>query len=95
MIVYLAGPPEDGDEYVEAKTKLETKGHEVICNPTADAELSTSLSDLLHCDALCLMELWWSDLQATQISNVASWLGITFVDTHGEKVATGSLRSMR
>jgi hypothetical protein len=95
MIVYLAGRPEEGDEYVEAKTKLEAKGHQVVCNPSPEPNLRIALGDLLYCDAIHLMELWWADLQATQLQTVASWLGLKHVDTAGECIPTGGLRNLR
>lgn len=97
MRIYIAGLPEEGDEYVEAKAVLERKGYQVVCNPTRrdDEGLRIALSELALCDAICLLESWWADLQATQLASVAAWLYLPVLDAKGEKVPTGSLRNLR
>lgn len=91
MRIYLAGRPEEGDEYVETKAKLERHGHDVMCNPLNDS-LRWAIAELVTCDAICLMELWWADLQATQLQSVAAWLGLPYLDTDGERIPTSGLR---
>lgn len=94
MKIYLAGPPEVGDEYVEAKTRLETQGHEVVCNPSTYRDMRLEIAEVTTCEAICLMELWWSDLSATMLQTVASWLRLKFVDEKGEHVPTSGLRNL-
>lgn len=93
MRIYIVGPPEDvaGDEYVEAKYYLECKGHTVVCNPKND-DLRWALTQLITSRGICLLDVWWSDLQATQLQTVASWLGHTHFDPKGEVLPTGGLR---
>lgn len=94
MKIYLAGPPEVGDEYVEAKTRLENQGHEVVCNPSTYRDMRLEIAEVTTCEAICLMELWWSDLSATMLQTVASWLRLKFVDEKGEHVPTSGLRNL-
>lgn len=91
MKIYLAGPPEDGDEYVETKIHLEAQGHEVVCNPSTYRDMRLEIAELTTCEGICLMELWWSDLPATMLQTIASWLRLKFVDEKGTPVPTSGL----
>jgi len=95
MKVYLAGPPEVGDEYVEAQARLERRGHEVLCNPVPDPELRWAIADLTTCDAICLMELWWSDVNAVILQHIAGWLRLKHLDPTGEKIPTTNIGGPR
>lgn len=92
MRIYLIGPPEVGDEYVTTKATLERQGHTVECHPEQDPDLRVAIGVLITCDAVCLMDTYWSCSQAMALSYIAAWLFMKCVDQDGEIIPTSSLR---
>jgi len=90
--IYLVGPPEEGDEYVEVQDRLQGQGHWVICDPRETPDLRLAIAELTTCDAYVMMDGWWSDVHALSLQVVAQVLHLTLLDQDGTKVPTMGLR---
>lgn len=92
MKIYLVGPPEEGDEYVETKARLERLGHQVSCDPRQYSDLRLAIAELTTCDGYVMMDGWWSDTNALSLQLVGQILRLKILDQAGDKVPTMGMR---
>lgn len=86
MKVFMIGP----DEYHSAEGHtLLNLGHEVV---TGYSDLRWGIAKLTDCDAICLLDGWWSSRDAICLQTIAAWLRMKVIDVAGTAVSTASLR---
>lgn len=92
MKVYILGPEDGHDQdYGDAAMKMRAAGHQVSCLPPV-VRLRDELAEMLKCDAICLLDVWWTSVVATQMQQVAGWLRMKHFDQRGKVMPTSSLR---
>ena len=94
--VYIAGPLADACGYNKAADVLTREGFTVANDDEEEGSLRVALAQLLTCDAICLLEDWWTSTDAHYLQTVAAWLRLTHLDPKtGKEIPTVSLKGVR
>lgn len=95
MKVYIIGPagstPHDDHSYGDAAIALRKAGHDVIPLPPC-INLRDEVARLAGCDAVCLLDGWWTSTEGHCLQTIAAWLRFKVLSPDGSKVPTMSLR---
>lgn len=88
--VYLIGPA-TVEDYSGVVTGLRAAGHDTHF-AMAGVELRHQIRELIDCDAVVLMDGWWSDRDGICLQTLAAWLRMKLLDEDGTPQPTTSLR---
>lgn len=88
-VVYLIGP--DDADYASVAEILKTKLGVTSCTCNGDRRMQ--MKALVDCDAICLIDGWWSSVEGHMLQQIAGWLKLWVFDERGNRVPMGSLRS--
>lgn len=90
MKILIVGPGSLHDK-APVSNRLADAGHEVSYYMD-DALLRTKIQSLMNVEAVCLLDTWWSDRDATCLQTIAAWMRMRIVAPDGQPVLTRSLR---
>lgn len=86
MNIYLIGDASD----VKFSTVFDHRLY--FSTPGLPNDLRVSIAELTTCDAVVLLDDWWTTAEGHILQTIAAWLKLKVVDLQGNSLPTVSLR---
>jgi hypothetical protein len=92
--VYIVGPEHDTDEYVKTAHTLTEAGYVPVWRnlEVDDPNLRLAIAEITTCDAICLLDTWWTSREGMCLQTIAAWLRLEVLSASLDVLPTSSLR---